>query len=92
MCRILTSKAKLNAERGLNKPSNIEMDANCNAPAKTMLLMAKSHPLALEALMLQVASKGGTTEAGLLKLRDPLQSLIHDTFEATLLKAKDLSK
>ena len=56
------------------------------------VLMAKSHPLALEALMLQVASKGGTTEAGLLKLRDPLQSLIHDTFEATLLKAKDLLK
>lgn len=56
------------------------------------VLMATSNPISLEALMQQVASKGGTTEAGLLKLSDPLQRLIHDTFEATLLKAKDLSK
>ncbi len=56
------------------------------------VLMAMNHPLTLEALMQQVASKGGTTEAGLLELRDPLQKVIYDTFEATLLKAKDLSK
>lgn len=54
--------------------------------------MAQMSPLSLDDLMQQVASKGGTTEAGLLQLKAPLQSCVHATYVATLLKAKDLSK
>jgi pyrroline-5-carboxylate reductase len=56
------------------------------------VLMAIKSPLSLEALISQVASKGGTTEAGLATLQTDLQRLIHDTFDATLIKAKELSK